>query len=209
MKRIWKYMLAGSLFLSLAACGTKQEDAQEHNEPEESQETAQSTPAEEESILFGNDSLGWLDLGAWNDIVRGTENSADIMQVIARGKEGGLIQAETLNFSEERDYAYVCDYLRSRYTRDSFSGKEYQNKEEWELTLDGMPALKIYGEREDTKTEGKIVSCVGYITNNAAGDWIIYQLTAPKDWKDADGNDYRPTIQDLCDIVEKTFRREK
>ena len=210
MKRAWMYLLAGSMVLSLAACGTKQESTPESGEPAPTEETVQNQPeSATESILFGNDTLGWLDLGAYKGIVKGGTNESSLMQVIAVGKEGGLIQAETLTFSNEPDFDYACDYLRSLYSHDSFTGKDYENKDEREITLDGMPALRVYGEREDTRNEGRILSCAGYITQNAAGDYIIYKLTAPKDLKDENGDVYRPTIEDLCSIVETTFRRSE
>lgn len=215
MKRLLVIMMALFMVLSLAGCGSNTEnsgsvsDRQEKETQQNESSSDVQSPAEEESVIFGNDTLGWLDLGAYKDYVRGTGNEADIMQVIARGSEGGLIQAETLTFSNEPDYAYVCDYLRSYYSRDTFTGKDYENKDEWEITLDGMPALKVYGERDDSRHEGGVLSCVGYITQNAAGDYIIYKLSAPKDLMDENGEVYRPTIQDLCDIVETTFRRTK
>ena len=210
MKKLLILLLGLMMCLCLTACGTKQENDSVSDEPV--QENAQEEETQEtvyEIVTYGNDNCGYVTLDIYPDILRGVSNTDDMVDILSANTWAARITLELLSFTkEDPDFDYAADYLHGSYFN-AYNGpdKIYSEEQECEVTLDGERAWKVTAERQSYKEEYDKISCVGYVTVNANGDYVQISVEAPKDGKDKNGNFYPPTIDELADLVERTFRK--
>ena len=229
MKKYIALLLTLIVLMTMTACGSGSENGeaagasqpaeQTANEPsgevagasQPVEETPETESQETVPIIFGNDTLGYVDLAEYSDLMRGGTNDDSLMQVIPVEKVRGFIQFDLLTLSEDAGFDDACDYLRSMFKRSSTPpGDEYQNKEEYMITLDGQEAFKMYGELPDSKDEYDTISYVGYVLANANGDYVYIHLFAPKTGTvNENGDPFRPSIEDYSDLIESTYTRTK
>ena len=164
----------------------------------------------------GKETLGWIDFSSFADVLTevGINKVEEIMSVSDKANLAN-IQLRLLRLG---DYNPSFEDIRDEYIRKyhyDAVGKEipeaenvYKNLKDTELELDGVPAYKFSFEIPDTMGRCETLSCAVYVTTNAAGECVRINAYAPKEgFPDADGNPYRPGIEDLCAIIENTYTR--
>ena len=119
----------------------------------------------------------------YHNILKAGTNGSGIVQIYATNSRT-LIQWEILTFTEgDVDFAFAADFLRGTFhdSVDNDGSAMYSNIVESEITLDGSRSLKITAEKKDKKDEYDAMTVAGYITNNAAGNWVMITITTGKD----------------------------
>jgi len=209
IKKLLALLLGVLLCVSLTACGTKNEDPVQEEKPVEENTEEKAEEKVYEIITYGNDDCGYLTLDIYPDILRGVSNGSDMVDILADNTWAARITIETLSFSKENpDFEYAADFLhRSYFNAYNGGDKIYSEEAESETVLDGERAWKVTAERKSTTEEFDIISCIGYVTTNPNGDFVSIKVEAPKDGKDKDGNFYPPTIDELADLVERTYSK--
>ncbi|MBQ3376104.1 MAG: hypothetical protein IJG49_06805 [Erysipelotrichaceae bacterium] len=147
----------------------------------------------------------------YHNILKAGTNGSGIVQIYATNSRT-LIQWEILTFTEgDVDFAFAADFLRGTFhdSVDNDGSAMYSNIVESEITLDGSRSLKITAEKKDKKDEYDAMTVAGYITNNAAGNWVMITITTGKDSTKKTGEYNPPHLNELMEMVEKTFSKTK
>ena len=213
MKKLLSLVLALILCLSLVACGNgKGNDDQTSNDAASGSESESAAPSgtddkKAEPVVYGNEYCGYVTIE--DGIIRGAANGDDRVAMNTRdGDAVAQIWIETLSFSkEDPDFAYASDFLHGSYYR-AYNGpdKIYSNEAEYEITLDGSPALKITAEKEYSKGSFDKMYCVGYVTTNASGGYVEITVRSPYS-ESSDIETTLPSVEKLAELVEKTYRK--
>lgn len=210
MKRTLLIILSLTMCICLSACGSSD------NKPEP-QKPAIDTPEEkpgtepEKDVIQGNDECGYITINMYHNILKAGTNGSGIVQIYATNSRT-LIQWEILTFTEgDVDFAFAADFLRGTFhdSVDNDGSAKYSNIVESEITLDGSRSLKITAEKKDKKDEYDAMTVAGYITNNAAGNWVMITITTGKDSTKKTGEYNPPHLNELMEMVEKTFSKTK
>lgn len=210
MKKTLLLILSLTMCICLSACGSSNNKAQPQKPAIDNPEVQHGTePAKD--VIQGNDECGYITINMYHNVLRAGTNGSGIVQIYATDSRT-LIQWEILKFTEENpDFAFAADYLRSLFhaATDNDGSNTYSNIVESEITLGGSHSLKITGEKKDKKGEYDAMTVAGYITNNAAGGWVMITITTGKDSTKKNGEFNPPRLNELMEMVEKTFSKTK
>ena len=212
MKKALLLLLSLTICLCLSACGSSDNQPAPRKPEVDTPEVQPATePEPTEDIIHGNDECGYITINMYHNILKPGTNGSGIVQIFANNSRT-YIQWEILTFSNENpDFDYAADFLRSMFydATDRDDSKLYSNIVESEITMDGSRSLKMTGEKKDSKGDYDAMTVAGYITNNAAGGWVMITITTGKDSTKKDGEYNPPHLNELMEMVEKTFSKTK
>ena len=178
-------------------------------------EDAPLNSAVETAIIVGNDTLGYINLASCGDVlgeaqIDNTYNFAAISSTDRYNLARITILYE--NCGNNSNFNAVTAYIRNQYNSKASDDDRYNYKilAEEQAEVGGLPAYKISAEKGDLYGFCDTYSYVSYVFGNTANGFVHVQLVAPKDgWKDDYGNAFRPSIADLCCIVENTYSKTR
>lgn len=167
------------------------------------------------STTFGNDTLGYIDFASCGELfgeaqIDNTYNFA----TVSSNDQFSLARITVIyeNCGYNSDFNAVTGYIRNQYNSKPCDDDKYNFKvlSEENTTLAGLPAFKITAEKGDLYGFCDTYSYVSYALANSSAGFVHIQVVAPKDgWKNADGSDFHPTIDELCAIIENTYTRTR
>lgn len=212
MKKVMLLILSLTMCLCLSACASPDSTPEPQKPDTDTPEVKPNTePEPAENIVHGNDECGYITINMYHDILKPGTNGNGIVQIFASNSRT-LIQWEILKFTEGNvDFDFAADYLRSMFYKatDMDGSNTYSNTAESELTMGGSRSLKITGEKKDKKDDYDAMTVAGYVTNNAAGDWVMITITTGKNSTKKNGEYTPPTLNELMEMVETTFSKTK
>ena len=160
----------------------------------------------------GTATLGYIDYAAcgnvlgeaqvddvYNFMIVSSTDSANLARIMVTYESAG----------NNTDFNTVKGYIRNQYTSKASDDDRYnyRNIVEEQIELGGLPAYKISAEKGDMYGFCDTCCYVSYALANSANGFVHILLAAPKDWKNDDGTDFHPTIDELTAIVESTYTR--
>ena len=163
--------------------------------------------------IFGTDTLGYFDYASVRDVLGEAQiDSVYNFASISSTDQYNLARITVLyeNCGNNTDFNAVTGYIRAQYnTRPADDDRfNYKVLSEENIQLGGMPAFKISAEKGDLYGFCDTYSYISYVLANSASGFVHIQVVAPKDgWKDDNGNPFRPSLDDLCSMIESTYTR--
>ena len=176
---------------------------------------AQLNSTAETAVIVGTDTLGYIDLASCRDVLGEPQiDNVYNFAAITSTDQFNLARITILyeNCGNNSDFNAVKGYILNQYNSKSSDDDRYNYKvlAEEQAEVGGLPAYKISAEKGDLYGFCDTYSYVSYVFGNTANGFVHIQVVAPKDgWKDENGNPFRPSIADLCAVVENTYSRTR
>lgn len=164
---------------------------------------------------IGNDTLGYFDFASCSEVlgevqIDNTYNFATVSSTDQYNLARIMVIYESCG--NNSDFNSVTGYIRNQYTSKASDDDRYNysNIKEEQIQLGGLPAFKISAEKGDMYGFCDTYSYISYALANGVNGFVHIQLVAPKvGWKDVNGNDFRPSIDELSAMVESTYTRTR
>ena len=191
-------VLLTALVFTLTACSneSKEEVVEEQNTVEEATNDVVEEPVASQAVV-GYDTYGYIDYSIYADKFDVIENTYMETVLLSKDKLASIVFNEPF-YSDGESLQEVTDRVKSRLTDMGVNVGSVKD-----ATVDGKPALRIYGERE---AEGYTRGSFSYVIQIEEGRYVSIILESLLDAaKGPDGKIYHPSVIDLSHLVRDSY----